>query len=509
MKYRYILSFIIIMLLVSKPVFWEKVFSFAGMEHNLILQTADYNLREGFFEQISVNSANEVLQNETASMSVINSIAPVEYKEPNIRVLLTFDGQIYSDEISLSFSQDGFVYEEKNGEISLLDSVEKDRLYSGEDLLHFFYGCDSEVSCLYFGTFEENTWKYEDSFSVTMVNDAGVSKQITCEGVCIIGRDEQGIYIVNELPLEHYLYYVVPSEMPSSFPLESLKAQAICARTYAVVHLQNESLARYNAHVNDTTAYQVYNATGTTNQARQAVDETRGLILCYEDEPITAFYYSCSCGHSTTPDIWPGYDAMDFPYLVYRNFDNLEEECPWYSWNYAVEEVSLENIRDGIENRYRANAECVTVYADYSEPESILPDSEEYNAILELDSVSYMEISARGTGDVAQELLVCGDEYDYIIHGEYSIRYVLGQQDYELRLQNGESATSTIVPSGFFEMECRYEGDELLSYELLGGGFGHGVGMSQYGAKYLANAGYSAQDILTYYYENVTIETIE
>ena len=117
MKYRYILSFIIIMLLVSKPVFWEKVFSFAGMEHNLILQTADYNLRAGFSGQISVNSANEVLQNETASMSVINSIAPLEYKEPNIRVLLTFDGQIYSDEISLSFSQDGFVYEEKNGEI--------------------------------------------------------------------------------------------------------------------------------------------------------------------------------------------------------------------------------------------------------------------------------------------------------------------------------------------------------------------------------------------------------
>lgn len=509
MRYRYLLSFFILALLVGRPFFWEKLYELVGVEYNMSLETADFNLQEGFRTDSSWNFFPALSENRTDGLSVGSAAFSEEYIEPVIRVLLTFDGQIYSDEVTVSFSQDVFLYEENNSEYFLLDTINKNRQYTGGDFADYFAECDYENSVLYLGTYEENKWKYENSFSVTMENEAGVSKQITCEGVCIIGRDEQGIYIVNELPLEHYLYYVIPSEMPASFPIEALKAQAICARTYAILHLQNESLIKYNAHVNDTTSYQVYNATGTTESAVEAVEETRGMILCYEDEPITAFYYSCSCGHSTTPDIWPGYETTNFPYLLYRNYENLEEECPWYRWTYTVEAVSIEKLRDSIFERALANSDYVTVYEDYSIAESALTDAEEQNAISELDFVSHMEIAARGNGDVAEELLICGEEYDYVIRGEYSIRTVLGRQIYDLCLQNGETAQAALVPSGFFEMECVYEGECLDSYVLSGGGFGHGVGMSQYGAKYLAQAGYSAQEILTYYYENVTIETID
>ena len=66
-------------------------------------------------------------------------------------------------------------------------------------------------------------------------------------------RTADGIAVVNELPLEEYLYSVVPSEMPASYPLEALKAQAICARTYAYGHMLRAGYPRYGAHVDDST----------------------------------------------------------------------------------------------------------------------------------------------------------------------------------------------------------------------------------------------------------------
>ena len=69
-------------------------------------------------------------------------------------------------------------------------------------------------------------------------------------------RREDGIVVINELPLEEYLYGVVPGEMPASYPLEALKSQAICARTYAYERLQRAGLPEYGAHVDDSTAFQ-------------------------------------------------------------------------------------------------------------------------------------------------------------------------------------------------------------------------------------------------------------
>ena len=72
-------------------------------------------------------------------------------------------------------------------------------------------------------------------------------------------KGEEGILVINEVLLEEYLYAVVPSEMPSSYPLEALKSQAICARTYAYDKMCHAGLARYGAHVDDSSAFQVYN----------------------------------------------------------------------------------------------------------------------------------------------------------------------------------------------------------------------------------------------------------
>ena len=78
-------------------------------------------------------------------------------------------------------------------------------------------------------------------------------------GTIEVRSTENGYTVVNELPLEEYLYAVVPSEMPSSFSPEALKTQAVCARSYVYMQLMRADLAAYGAHINDSTSYQVYN----------------------------------------------------------------------------------------------------------------------------------------------------------------------------------------------------------------------------------------------------------
>ena len=96
------------------------------------------------------------------------------------------------------------------------------------------------------------------------------------EGTMEVWPAEEGFYLVNELPFETYLKYVVPSEMPSGYAKEALKAQAVCARTYACKQLQSYDFPECRAHVDDSVSYQVYNNTGAAESTSQAVDETVG-----------------------------------------------------------------------------------------------------------------------------------------------------------------------------------------------------------------------------------------
>ena len=119
-----------------------------------------------------------------------------------------------------------------------------------------------------------------------------------------IAKTKDGLVIVNELLLEEYLYSVVPSEMPASYPLEALKAQAVCARTYAYRHMMHSGIAGFGAHVDDSAGYQVYNNIAENAQTTKAVKETAGSLLYYGDELCGSYYYSTSCGFGTDADVW-------------------------------------------------------------------------------------------------------------------------------------------------------------------------------------------------------------
>lgn len=102
----------------------------------------------------------------------------------------------------------------------------------------------------------------------------------------------EGYTVVNVVDLESYVKGVIPSEVPSSYGMEALKAQAVCARSYAYIQMMHNKYEAYGAHVDDSVNFQVYNKQNQTPETVAAVDETKGQVLSYKGDIIETYYYS-------------------------------------------------------------------------------------------------------------------------------------------------------------------------------------------------------------------------
>lgn len=363
-------------------------------------------------------------------------------------------------------------------------------------------------------------------------------------------RVPDGIAVVNEVSLEEYLYSVVPSEMPASYSEEALKAQAICARTYAYGHMQHAAYPAYGAHVDDSTSYQVYNNILEQESTTRAVKETHGQLLkTAEGQLAETYYYSTSCGVGSDANVWKTEAAKEITYLKAEtineatmqeklmlreqadangeplsastqadfgenlreeetfadfisrvNTDDFEAQEGWYRWTYQVEQLSAEHISEVLKKRYKANPKLVLTL---KKGEYVSEEPGDFTKIKEL----YIE--ARGSGGVAEELILETDGGTYKVISEHNIRYVLCDGETKVKRQNGDEAEMpNLLPSGFFVIEAGKKNGNVVGYTLTGGGFGHGVGMSQNGAKTMAQRGYSCEEILLFFYENCRLEAI-
>lgn len=353
---------------------------------------------------------------------------------------------------------------------------------------------------------------------------------------------EEGIVIVNELLLEEYLYSVVPSEMPASYPQEALMAQAICARTYAYTHMQHAGYEALGAHVDDSSSYQVYNNILEQETTTSAVKATYGQLLLQADgvTPAETFYYSTSWGYGSDASVWKTESADRYEYIVPRHLSreeiqqvlevsaeisaeavtpekladedvfaeairsvdpgDFEAGEEWYRWTYTVKTLQPDRIRQQLQSRYEANDRLV-----------LTQDGEDYvsSPIGAFKEIRSLTIVARGAGGVADELLIETDQDTYKVISEHNIRYVLCDGETKVRRQDGSQVTmSTLLPSAFFTIEIAKEGECVVGYNLTGGGFGHGVGMSQNGARAMAAEGYSATDILRFFYDGISVREI-
>lgn len=316
-------------------------------------------------------------------------------------------------------------------------------------------------------------------------------------------RMEEGIVVINELPLEEYLYGVVPSEMPASYPEEALKAQAVCARTYACRYILHAGLPALGAHVDDTTAYQVYHNIAENANTTTAVKETDGMLLTYQGEPAENYYYSTSCGSGSEDETLRGEDAFR-RFIEVSHEEDIEREEPWYRWTYQVKELDEKLLFKRLKERYQAV------------PSMILTRTEGGNYVSEpigkTAQVKKLAITERGDGGIAQTLLIETEQSVYRVLSEYNIRYVLCDGKSPVRRQDGsESVQRTLVPSAFFVLdtvsETGKEGENVVGYSLTGGGYGHGKGMSQNGAKALGKQGASCEQILAAYYPGCTVRS--
>ncbi len=371
----------------------------------------------------------------------------------------------------------------------------------------------------------------------------GTQEGVTYSNCIEVIAGADGLYLVNELPLETYLYGVLPSEIPATYEPEAQKAQAVCARTYAYAALSGYRYPEWKAHLDDTTNCQVYNRIQPTEAAIQAVNETCGRVLMTDGEVAATYYYSTSYGvGAAAEEIWndsgreylvtklhSGFEDSSevFASLLneerreqllgsidlsdeeaFRSFlqenrlqmhlDTLtveeelhtyDETYPWYRWSVTA---SLEEWSEQIDKQLAGLDSSLKSYITY--------DGED-ETIGELKAI---EVTKRGKSGVATEVTLSGTKGNVTLKKQTVIRTVLAPLHQQVVcMDDSEVSGMSLLPSAYFY--ARTDGDNIV---LEGGGYGHGVGMSQNGANAMAESGATYDSILAHYFDGTTQESI-
>ena len=319
-------------------------------------------------------------------------------------------------------------------------------------------------------------------------------------------EDRKGFYLVNLVETQEYLKGVVPNEMPVRFGLEALKAQAVAARNY-VLTPRTQAYKEFN--VVDSVASQVYYGVNTeADLATRAVMETDGIVALYNNEPILALYsstaggYTESYSHAFSDPLTKMFPSINKPYLTAvpdkSEFKSLEDEndakkfyeskvpsfdieSPYYRWQKQWAVGELENV---LKTTMIAQSKTGFIHPAFKQGD-------------DLGKIKDIKVMKRGASGKAVEVELMTTKGCYRIAKELVIRRVF-QKD-------GVSLPSANI---VFEKKVDSYGN-VTDITIFGGGFGHGVGMSQYGAGYMAtklNQPY--YNILRHYYTGINLGTM-
>lgn len=317
-------------------------------------------------------------------------------------------------------------------------------------------------------------------------------------GTIEVSLYDEGIVVVNEVGIEDYLKKVVPSEMPSGFNLEALKCQAVCARSYAYTELSNNYYSAYGAHIDDSIQFQVYNNSPRAESTDTAVDETAGQVLSYNGEVVKTYYYSTSCGSTTDVTLW-GNTTENYPYFVAECVGGVDRGL-----TLTVESEFNTFIKS--ENEADYDYDC-TLYR-WSMEESVKEISEGFarSTGKSVGNIKDIEVLERVNGGAAVKVKVTGDKGETVIDSESAIRAAFGNANVDMNTKSGTTRYANL-PSTFCVFEKVTEGKKLTGFKIIGGGYGHGIGMSQNAANKMAESMTYAQ-ILEFFYRGTTLTLI-
>jgi stage II sporulation protein D len=265
-------------------------------------------------------------------------------------------------------------------------------------------------------------------------------------------------YVINIIPIDVYTVGVLSAEVPASWPIEALKAQAVVSRTYAYNRILRNQNSPFDAGSSEM--YQKYEYGEGSTALEEAVMATKDEVLLYRDEPIEAFFHSCSGGRTeSSRDVFQD----DLPYL--RSIpDPYCAKDERFAWSYRVDAEQIGRILREL-------------------------------GMVDDQAVTVRDIRAAGkTGS--------GRVKDFLISLEQGGQVVVGGN--QLRLALDPTLFKSLLIT-------RIEGESSsngMSFLFQGRGYGHGVGMSQWGAKGMADRGFSYRKILAYYYPGTRIGRI-
>ena len=313
-------------------------------------------------------------------------------------------------------------------------------------------------------------------------------------GTLEVSLYDEGIVVVNEVGIEDYLKKVVPSEMPSGFNLEALKCQAVCARSYAYTELSNNYYSAYGAHIDDSIQFQVYNNSPRAESTDTAVDETAGQVLSYNGEVVKTYYYSTSCGSTTDVTLW-GNTTENYPYFVAECVGGVDRGLT------LTVESEFNTFIKG-ENEADYDYDC-TLYR-WSMEESVKEISEGFarSTGKNVGNIKDIEVLERVNGGAAVKVKVTGDKGETVIDSESAF----GNANVDMNTKSGTTRYANL-PSTFCVFEKVTEGKKLTGFKITGGGYGHGIGMSQNAANKMAESMTYAQ-ILEFFYRGTTLTLI-
>lgn len=317
-------------------------------------------------------------------------------------------------------------------------------------------------------------------------------------GIAEVGFNSSGALAgINELPIEEYLYGVVPRELPPVpyGELEAQKSQAIAARTYALSNMGKRSKDGYD--LLPTTSDQVYGGYEAEHPiSNDAVDGTRGIVATYEGKLITAVFNSTSGGFSANnEDVW---SSDPVPYLrgvpdaqrgesfehvptleVFKNHSNSKSlraasegdfEADWskyHRWNF---EWTAEEMSDVLSTSY--NTEVGKVY-----------------------EINVLERSSSGRVLKIEFVTENGTFYETKDRIRTTLKYI-----------NASGNQASLLSTLFHIEPVKDSNKEVTGFKVYGGGWGHGVGLSQTGAVGMAEKGATFEEILKHYYQGIEIE---